>query len=452
MALQIDDYLAELDWRGLLHQTTGGDALREHLANPAQSPRIAYCGFDPTADSLTIGNLIPIMMLVHLARAGHTPVMVSGGGTGMIGDPSGKSAERQLQTIDRVAANTEAQRGIFDRVFSNLGLRTPEVVNNLDWLGELTFLDALRDIGKHFSVNMMVQKDSVRERLHNREQGISYTEFSYMLLQAYDFAYLHETRGVTIQASGSDQYGNIVAGIDLIRKRAAAEADDPEGVETHAYAVTAPLVTKADGTKFGKTESGAIWLSAPGPGEAVDTPARTSAYAYYQFWLNASDADVGRFLRLYTVLDREAIESLEATHAEAPGKREAQRTLAREATRILHGEAARDQAEAAARALFSGEVVGLSEETLEAVFADVPSSAHDKASLDGGGVPLAELLPETSLAKSRREAREFLSNGSVSVNGQKVDAERSLGTGDLLHGSTIALRRGKKSWHVTRWR
>lgn len=435
------DFLDELRWRGLLHQATHEDALRAHLARPDHAPRRAYCGFDPTADSLTIGNLVPIMVLIHLARAGHTPVVVMGGGTGLIGDPSGKSAERTLMTRDRVAQHVASQREIFARAFAGAGLPEPTIRNNLDWLANLSYLDALRDIGKHFSVNMMVQKDSVRERLHNRDQGISYTEFSYMILQAYDFLHLHEHEGVTVQLGGSDQFGNIVAGCDLIRRVAAAHAQDPEQVQVEAFGMTAPLVTKADGGKFGKTEAGAIWLSAN----------RTSPYAYYQFWLNAADADVGRFLRLFTLLSRDEIESLEAEHAAEPHKRAAQRALARAATALLHGQVERDRAEHAAAALFSGAVRDLDERTLADVFAEVPSSTHDRALLSGAGLPLVQALLDAGIAKSNTEARRLLAEGSISINGEKASADAHLSTADLLHGSAIALRKGKKHWHLTRW-
>ena len=459
------DFLAELRWRGLFHQATHEDALHTHLAHPEMAPRKAYAGFDPTADSLTIGNLIPIMVLVHLARAGHTPVVVMGGGTGLIGDPSGKSAERQLLTPQRVAEHVDRQREIFSRVFRGAGLAEPEIRNNHDWLKDLTYLAALRDIGKHFSVNMMVQKDSVRERLHARDQGISYTEFSYMILQAYDFQHLHEHEGVTIQLGGSDQFGNIVAGCDLIRRVVFAKnaekgarehgfdsADDElrqSGVsvgvawesEYEAFGLTAPLVTKADGGKFGKTESGAIWLS----------PHRTSPYAYYQFWLNAADADVGRFLRLFTLMDEDEIKALEAAHAQKPHERSAQRALARAATTILHGQAECDRAEAAAAALFSGTLTHLDAHTLDEVFAEVPSSTHNKALLSGDGIPLAQVLLDAGIAKSNTEARRLLTEGSLSINGTKAAPDAHLTTADLLHARSIALRKGKKHWHLTRW-
>lgn len=475
-------FLEELKWRGLFHQCTDEAGLSSWLADPARSPRRAYVGFDPTADSLTIGNLVPIMMLKHFQLAGHQPVVVMGGGTGLIGDPSGKSAERQLMTREQVEANVESQKRIFSRLL-DMDLRAPSassgssgrqpalMVNNLDWLGKLSFLEVLRDVGKHFSVNMMIQKDSVRERLHSRDQGISYTEFSYMVLQAFDFMHLFFEEQVGLQMGGSDQWGNIVAGLDLVRgqvmhtydwsQRFPSKAIDllaslgatkvPVGSGMSSkisgsigFGVTAPLVTKADGGKFGKTEAGAIWLSSGGK-------ASTSPYAYYQFWLNAADADVGRYLRIFTLLSQEQIAALEDANRKDPGAREAQRTLAREATTLLHGPNEMAHAEQAAKALFTGDLAGLPAPLLEEVLAAAPSSRHDKAQLSGEGVALLEVLPQTTLAKSKSEARELLSSGSVTVNGAKVGSDHRLTTRDLLHGSMIALRRGKKTWHLTRW-
>lgn len=430
------DFLPELDWRGLLHQTTDPDRLAAHLES---GPRKVYVGFDPTADSLTIGNLVPIMLLVHAQRAGHTPVVVMGGGTGLIGDPSGKCDERQLMTRERVDANVASQRRIFEAMLDFDRDNKAVIVNNIDWLGKLNFIEVLRDVGKHFSVNTMIQKDSVRDRLQNREQGISFTEFCYQILQAYDFLHLHREHGVTIQMGGSDQWGNIVAGTDLIRKTLPAEESPERGVTSEsnlAFGLTCPLVTKADGGKFGKSESGAVWLTAD----------RTSPYAFSQFWLNTADADVGTFLRFFTLLPRERIEELEASHAANPGAREAQRVLAREVTAMLHGLAEAENAEKAARALFSGDVADLPEATLNEVMANVPSSDHAKADLEGEGVGLVDLLVAVDLAQSKRQAREFLTNGSVTVNGRKVGLDDRLGTSDLLHGSMIALRRGKKTW------
>ncbi|MCH2136396.1 MAG: tyrosine--tRNA ligase [Phycisphaerales bacterium] len=430
--------LDELSWRGLLHQTTADEALKAHLG---AGGRVAYCGFDPTADSLTIGNYIAISLLAHWQRAGHKPIVLVGGGTGLIGDPSGKDAERQLLSRDQVGANIGGQRRIFERVLDFDGPNAAVIVNNADWLCDLGYLQVLRDVGKHFSVNAMIQKESVKERLHNREQGISYTEFSYMLLQAYDFLHLRRSMECTVQLAGSDQYGNIVSGIDLIR-RDMVEQDESE---PRGFGITSPLVTKADGGKIGKTESGAIWLTAD----------RTSPWSMYQYFLNCTDADASSFLRWYTFRSREEVEAIEQAHAQAPHQREAQRTIARDMTALMHGADALAGVERAAEALFGGDVAGIEADMLDDVFADVPSTDHSASQLQGEGVSLAELLPETSLAQSRREAREFLRNGSVSVNGCKIASDeaeqRHLSTADLLHGRTILLKRGKKAWHATRW-
>ena len=426
-------YLEELGWRDLLHQMTGEKELRDHLGTPG---RIGYCGFDPTADSLTIGNLIPIKMLMHFQQTGHKPIVLMGSGTGLIGDPSGKDDERQLLTLEQVEHNIACQKKIFEPLldFDPANPNAAVMVNNYDWLGKLGYIDVLRDVGKHFSVNVMIQKDSVRERLHGREQGISYTEFSYMVLQAYDFLHLRREMNCTLQVAGSDQYGNIVAGIDLIRREFGHE-------EGEAYGVTAPMVTKADGKKIGKTETGAVWLTAD----------RTSPYAFYQFWINASDQDVIPFLKWYTLLGEEEIADLESQHQAQPHLRVAHHTLASYMTKMLHGEKALADVEAATKALFSGDVRRLDQTMLQEVLSDVPNTTHDKTLLEAEGVSLVELLPLTSLAQSKREAREFLGNGAVMVNGERIEADRRLTGRDLLHGMTILLRRGKKSWHATRW-
>lgn len=443
------DFLDELSWRGLLSQATDEAGLRAHLSS---GQRKIYVGFDPTSDSLTIGNLVPIMLLAHAQRAGHIPVVVSGGGTGLIGDPSGKSAERTLMTPEIVRHNCQSQMRIFGQVL-NFGESCPNravITNNVDWLGSLSYLDALRDIGKHFSVNMMVQKDSVRERLNSREQGISYTEFSYMILQAYDFLHLYRSLGVTVQLGGSDQYGNIVAGSDLIRRSMASDfahagktgAELEAAMSTiHTFGATAPLVTKADGGKFGKTESGAVWLTAD----------RTSPYAYYQFWLNAGDEDAKKWIRIFTFLPKSEIESLETQHTINPGERALQRALAREATTIMHGKAEMDAAEATGKALFSGDVSGLSLSALNAIMASVPSSTQPKSLLDGEGLSYVDLLITLQLAASKRESREFLQNGSVMANGRKLGPDDRARSSDLLHGSILAVKRGKKNWHIARW-
>jgi tyrosyl-tRNA synthetase len=470
------DFVTRLSERGMLHQCTDEQALRAHLASGV---RKAYVGYDPTADSLTIGNLVTIMLLRHWQESGHTPVVLVGGGTGLIGDPSGKSAERELLTEEKVRHNVESQKRIFSRLldFSGPGGRAASMTNNADWLTKLGYIQVLRDVGKHFSVNQMVQRDSVKKRLEEREHGISYTEFSYMILQAYDYLHLFKSMGVTVQMGGSDQWGNIVSGADLIRRAAAEEVErfgaantalaaqsagkddemsefaelvagdasraaaDLRSSSTHrAFAITTPLVTKADGGKFGKTESGAVWLTAE----------RTSPYAYYQFWLNAADADAERFLKVFTLLPVAKIAETMAEQAANPGGRPAQRLLAREATDLLHGKPEREKAEAAAAALFNGDVASLDEASLAEVFATVPSTTHGKAALTAG-VPLIDLLAESKICKSKSEARQALTDGSVSVNGKKAALDAKVTVADLLHGKTIALRRGKKNWHVTRW-
>lgn len=435
MHAEKSSFLADMRWRGQIHQITHPAELDAHLSGGV---RRAYAGFDPTADSLTIGNLVTIMALARFQRAGHKPIAVMGGGTGLIGDPSGKSAERQLNTRDTVAANVKSIEKIFDRLldFSGKPETKAELVNNIDWLDKISYLDALRDIGKHFSVNMMIQKDSVRERLHNRDQGISYTEFSYMILQSYDFLHLYRAMGVTLQMGGSDQFGNIVGGCDLIRRCAGSESGAPE-----SFGLTWPLVTKSDGGKFGKTESGAIWLSAH----------RTSPYAYYQFWLNAADADVVRFLKTFTFLSHDEINALEHKVQTEPGAREAQRALARAATEIIHGKTEMDAAENAAKALFSGEIASLPKQLLEDVLASAPSVTLPKTRLAGDGVALLDLLVEAQAVASKREAKEFLANGSISVNGTKATPDQKITASTLLHGSIVAIRRGKKNWYVTRW-
>lgn len=422
------DFLAELRWRGLIHDLSHEEELRAHLQMGA---RRGYIGFDPTADSLTIGNLVSIKILWHWQQAGHMPVVVVGGGTGLIGDPSGKSAERMLLTVEGAEANVADQRKIFDRML-DLSPGRGLMVNNHDWLGKLGYIEVLRDIGKHFSVNAMVQRDSVRDRL-SRNQGLSYTEFSYMILQAYDYLYLREHEGVTLQMGGSDQWGNIVSGADLCRRIL-------KPGQNEAFALVTPLVTKSDGGKFGKSESGAIWLS----------PDRTSPYAFYQFWLNTADDDVLRYLKIFSTYTEVEVAELALAHEGDRSARTAQRALARNVTEFVHGAAARDQAEAAGRALFSVDIAALPADTLEEVLEGAPSTEHDRTLLEGG-LPLVEALLLTSLVKSKREAREFLQGGAVAVNGQVVGLEYRLSAADLLHDRIIAIRRGKKAWHVTRW-
>jgi tyrosyl-tRNA synthetase len=311
------------------------------------------------------------------------------------------------------------------------GPHAADLVDNASWLAPVTYLELLRDVGKHFSVNMMIQKDSVRERLQNREQGITYTEFSYMILQAYDFRYLYDHYGVTLQVGGSDQWGNILGGVDLIRRTRHVEA----------FGLSVPLLTKSDGKKFGKTEEGAVWLSAK----------RTSPYAFYQFWLNAADADVGRFLRIFTLLGRAELDKLEAEHTAQPERRIAQHVLAEHVTALVHGEQLTAQAKQASEALFSGEVAALDADLLEQVFADAPSSQHPRSLLEGEGLLAVELLTLTGVASSKREAREWLGSGAISINGHRVSVDHRLVSGGLLHGQVALVRRGKKTWHVARF-
>lgn len=447
------DLLSELRWRGLLHQATDEHALKEHLATPG---RKVYCGFDPTADSLTIGNLVPMILLKHVQRHGHTPIVLMGGATGRIGDPSGKSAERTLMSDAQVDANIARQREIFTRVLGS----EVTIVNNLDWWKDKSFLWVLREVGKHFSVNVMMQKDSVKSRLESREQGISFTEFSYQILQGYDFLHLAREMGVTVQCGGSDQWGNIVAGIDLCNRgrlhaahvdeaysRAWVEAierkpDPGPKVPLESFAFTAPLVTKSDGGKFGKSEAGAVWLSGP----------RTTPYAFHQFWLNTADADVERFLKMFTFLPKADIERLVAEHAAAPEKRAAHRALADAVTQLVHGNDAVARANAAAEALFSGQVAHLDAESLREAFAAAPSSDHARSILEGDGWSIFDALAETGLATSKSQAREFVKGGGVTINGDtKASMDTRLTRDHLLHDEVILLRRGKKNWHVARF-
>jgi tyrosyl-tRNA synthetase len=418
-------FLDELQWRGLLHQSTSPQ-LAAHLASGV---RAGYAGFDPTADSLTIGNFMGIKLLAHLQRAGHRPIVVSGGGTGLIGDPSGKSAERQLLSRELVEHNVSQQRSIFERFLDFSGPRAAVMRNNVDWLADMSFLDMLRDIGKHFSVNQMISRDSVASRLSGREQGISYTEFSYMILQAYDFLHLYRADACTIQLGGSDQFGNIVSGIDLIRRVAQGES----------FGATCPLVTTSDGQKIGKTEKGAVWLSAD----------RTSPYRFYQYWLQTVDADAVKFLQWFTFLDADAVGALAHALATDPAKRDAQRALAVEMTRITHGETELARARATSEAIFSGDVKSLDASQIADIAADLPSSVVSAASLSAG-LGIVDLITGTSIAASKREAREFVQNGAVSVNGEKVLLETVIRSSDLLPSGVLLLRRGKKAYHAVR--
>lgn len=419
-----NDFLAEMTWRGLLHQTTS-ELLHGHLTNPG---RLAYCGFDPTSDSLTVGNLLPITVLARWQHAGHRPLVLMGGATGLIGDPSGKSSERQLIGTEQVRHNIDCQRPIFARVLDFSGAHAATIVDNADWLLKLGFVEVLRDIGKHFSVNQMVARDSVASRLTEREQGISYTEFSYMILQAYDFLHLYRTTGCTVQLGGADQWGNICSGIDLIRRIA----------EEQAYGITNQLVTKSDGTKIGKSERGAIYLNAD----------RTSPYRFHQYWLNASDADALKFLGWFTFLTRASIEEISHGHTSDPGARLAQKSLADEITTMVHGASEARRASVCANALFGGDIRELDERSAIEVAADLPGPRINKAALEGEGKLVLEFLIDAGLAASKREAREFLESGAVQVNGERMAIESRVTGSSLLHGSFAFIRRGKRNWAV----
>ena len=417
-------FLDELAWRGLLAQNTDGVA--QALASGTTA---GYCGFDATGSSLHIGHLVPVMGLTHLQRAGHRPIALVGGGTGMIGDPSGKSAERNLLTLDQVAENSAGIRSQLERFLEFSGAQAAQLRNNADWLMELRLVDFLRDTGKFFGINTMLAKDSVKSRL---ETGISYTEFSYMLLQAYDFLELNRRDGVTLQLGGSDQWGNITAGTELLRKAA--------GVEAHG--VTLPLVTNADGSKFGKTAAGtSVWLDA----------GRTSPYKFYQHWINTDDRDAGRYLRMFTLLEREAIEGLEAALAEHPEQREAQAALAADVTTRVHGDEATSAAREASRVIFDrkADPRALPEAVLAMLWDEVPQ-AGAAADADGG-VSAVDVLVASGLVKSKGDARRQLQQGAVTVNGRKLSAdETSVAVGEALAGGYFLVRKGARDVALAR--
>lgn len=414
------DIIDELTWRGLIAQSTDLDALREALA---AGPVTYYCGFDPTAASLHHGHLVQLLVLRHLQLAGHRPIALVGGATGLIGDPR-MSGERTLNEAGTVAAWADRLREQVSRFLDFEGENAATVVNNYDWISQLGAIDLLRDVGQHFRLGTMIAKDIVARRLAS-DEGISYTEFSYQVLQAVDFRELHLRRGATLQTGGNDQWGNLLAGVELIRKA--------EGRSVHA--LTTPLITKADGTKFGKTEGGALWLD----------PAMLSPYAFHQFWLNTDDADVVRFLKIFTFLSRDEIGELERSVAERPRAREAQRRLADEVTALVHGEAATEAAKSAALALFGrGDLGELDEPTLAAAVGQLP-----RAAAVSGETSVVDALVETGLAGGRSAARRTIGEGGVYVNNRAVDGEdRVLDDGDFLAGRWALLRRGRKTLAV----
>jgi tyrosyl-tRNA synthetase len=418
--------LDELKWRGLLADCTDTTELTKRLTAPVT----LYCGFDPTADSLHVGNLVPLLALRRFQLLGHHPIALAGGATGMVGDPSGKTQERQLLTKEILDRNIAAVKEQLKRLLDFDTQTNPaRLVDNSTWIAPMSFLDFLRDVGKHFSVNQMVAKESVRARMEDREVGISYTEFSYMLLQAFDFYHLCKECNCELQIGGSDQWGNITAGIDLCRKK----------LGKPAYGLTLPLITNADGSKFGKTVAGAVWLD----------PKRTSVYRFYQFWINTDDRDVIRHLKFFTFLSQEEIAALEAKHNQNPGAREAHKTLAKATTDLIHGSGATTEAIRASEILFGGELAGVSETTFNDIVGEVPTKEIEKAKLDGAGLSLVELLIHAGLCPSKGQARKDIEGGGVNLNNvREASATHAVTTKDLLFGKHLLLRKGKKNYVV----
>jgi tyrosyl-tRNA synthetase len=417
------DLFSELEWRGLVYDATEG--VRDVLAREKVT---GYIGFDPTSASLHVGNLLQMMGLAHMQRHGHSPIAVVGGGTGLIGDPSGKSVERQLMSIEEVETNVEGIRAQLARFLDFDSKAAPaRLVNNADWLTKLSAVDFMRDVGKHFTVNAMLAKESVKRRIES-EDGITYTEFSYSLLQAYDYLELYDRHGCTLQMGGSDQWGNITAGMDLIRRLRAGKA----------HGLVTPLITTAAGTKFGKTESGAIWLD----------PDLTSPYRFYQFWLNADDQDAVKYLRFFTFLGAEQIREFEAAGLQEPEKRYPQRALAREVTKLVHGQAAVQEAEGAANLLFANGVSTLTSKQIEQALAGVPTSAVE---LVAGGWAVVDLLASAGITKSKSEAQRLIKGGGLSVNDRRItDEKQRLTIDDAIESELFVVRKGKRDYFLIR--
>ena len=416
--------LEDLQWRGIIYQQTDEEGLKVTLENEKIS---LYCGVDPTADSMHIGHLLPYLTLRRFQQKGHRPIVLVGGATGMIGDPSGKSEERKLQTTEVIQHNVECIQKQMRRIFDFEGEQAALMVNNYDWAGSMDIVTFLRDYGKHVGVNYMLAKDTIANRL---ETGISFTEFTYTILQAMDFLHLYEKFDCKLQIGGSDQWGNITTGLELIRKMAA------EG--SKAYGLTIPLVTKADGTKFGKTESGAVWLD----------PEKTSPYEFYQFWINTADADVIKYLKFFTFLSKEEIEALEVAVQTEPHLRGAQKALAEAMTRMIHGQESLDQAIKITEALFNGDIQKLTAEEIKQGFKDVPSYEHTT----GEEINIVDLLIAAKIAPSKRQAREDVSNGAISINGERVTETDYLVTGsDRIEDQFTVIRRGKKKYYLIKY-
>jgi tyrosyl-tRNA synthetase len=426
------DLLADFEARGLVHQSTDATALRHWLAGGS---RRVYAGFDPTADSLHVGHLVALMLLRRVAAAGHEPVALVGGATGMIGDPSGRSEERNLLSPEELSANiagVERQiRAILGDAIPAGSGRTVHVVNNADWMRGVGYLAFLRDVGKHVPLSQMLGKDSVKSRL-DRDGGLSYTEFSYMLLQAWDFVHLSDALDCRVQIGGSDQWGNITAGIELGRRLRSRDL----------HGITCPLLTKSDGTKMGKTAAGAVWLD----------PHRTSPYRFYQYWINLDDDDAGRCVERLTELSLDEIRSLADLRGSNPAARDTQKRLAEELTRLVHGDAGLGIARQATAIFFGAEIGGLDDAALAEIFADVPSREFPRGTLEGEGLPLVEALEATGLAPTRSAARRTIEQGGAYVNNRRIaDVAHRLTAGDLAGGSTLVLRSGKKSYAIARF-
>ena len=428
--------LDDLRWRGLVHQTTDDAGLSAWLE---AKPRTVYAGFDPTADSLHVGHMMGLIMLRRFQKAGHRPIAVVGGATGMIGDPSGKSQERNLLSVDELKRNVSGLREQMRRFLDfDSGAHAALLLNNYDWTEPFSYLEFLRDVGKNFPVNVMLAKDSVKSRLGRGDEGdaqagLSYTEFSYMLLQAYDFVYLYDKFGCEVQVGGSDQWGNITAGIDLARRMRAVQL----------YGLTWPLLTKSDGSKMGKTETGTVWLSAE----------RTSPYQFYQYWIRVEDTEAGKCLQMLTTLPREEIETLESSLNNEPEKRESQRRLAEEMTRLVHGQEGLATAQRATDIFFGAEISDLSDAQLSEIFADVPSQSLPRGVLSQeGGVPIVDALVAGGLAKSKGEARRTVQQGGAYVNNRRISAiDARLTAADLASETLMVLRAGKKNYALLRF-
>ena len=421
----LSNFIEELRWRGMIHDIMPGteDALNKKVSS-------GYIGFDPTADSLHVGHLVQIMTLVHFQRAGHKPLALVGGATGMVGDPSGKSKERNLLDAETLNHNVACVKQQLEKFLDfNCGDHSAEMVNNFDWFKEMSFLDFIRDVGKHISISYMMSKDSVKSRL---ETGLSFTEFSYQLVQGYDFYYLNQHKNCIVQLGGSDQWGNIVTGTELIRRKGGGEA----------YAVTTPLIKKADGTKFGKTESGSVWLD----------PERTSPYEFYQFWLNASDADAGNYVRIFTLLSKEEIEALESVHNEAPHLRQLQKAIAEDITRRVHGEEALQTAIAASNILFgkstADDLKTLSEKDFFSVFDGVPQAILSRDEF-GQGISIVDALcGKTGFLSSNSEAKRELKSNAIAVNKEKVGEDFVLTSVHLINQKYALIGKGKKTNYI----